>query len=123
MSLQTGEEEETSVRSRLSGDGGGCGSYSHLTLFGSLPEVSDLHRPSCQSICSNDGTRFTFTRFQRFHSTEAWTLTDEAGVHGSVVVIGEGVENAAAFQLVWLMDDPLHRLQDFLITRFVSLWA
>lgn len=50
----------------------------------------------------------------------AHTLTDKARIHSSVKVIGERVEHVAVFELVWLMNNPLHHLEDFLIASLVS---
>lgn len=47
-------------------------------------------------------------------------LTDKTGIHRSVEVIGERVENVVVFELVWLMNNPLHHFKYFLITKLVS---
>lgn len=48
-----------------------------------------------------------------------WCLTDEAGVQRSVVVVGEGIEDAVAFEAEGLMNDPLDHLKHLLVTRLV----
>lgn len=47
-------------------------------------------------------------------------LTDKAGIHRSVKVIRERVEHIAVLELVRLMNNPLHHLKYFLITKLVS---
>lgn len=47
-------------------------------------------------------------------------LTDKASIHSSVKVIGECKENIAVFELIRLMNNPLHHLKYFLITKLVS---
>lgn len=47
-------------------------------------------------------------------------LTDKACIHSSVKVIGECIENIAVFELIRLMNNPLHHLKYFLITVLVS---
>lgn len=64
-------------------------------LFSSLLEVSDRQRSSLDPI-------------------------DKACFHRSVKVIGEGIENIAVFELIRLMNNPLHHLKYFLITKLVS---
>lgn len=48
-------------------------------------------------------------------------LTDEAGLHSSVEVVGEGVEHAAALHLIGLVDfsfdDPHHLVVAQLVAR------
>ena len=46
-------------------------------------------------------------------------LTDEACVDGYVEVVGEGVEDGAVLQLVRLMHDPSHDLQNLLVAQLV----
>lgn len=47
-------------------------------------------------------------------------LTDQAGIHRSVIVVGEGVEDAVAFEAQRLMNDALHHLKHLLITGLVA---
>lgn len=46
-------------------------------------------------------------------------LTDKACIHSSVKVIGECIEYVAVFELIRLMNYPLHHFKYFLITKLV----
>lgn len=47
-------------------------------------------------------------------------LTNEARFHSSVIVVGEGIENAAALHLKGLVYDPFDDLQDLIVAEFVA---
>jgi len=46
-------------------------------------------------------------------------LTDEAGLHGSVVVVGEGVEDAAPLHLERLVHDALDDLHHLVVAQLI----
>jgi hypothetical protein len=51
------------------------------------------------------------------------SLTDEAGLHGSVKVVGEGVEDAAPLHLEGLVHDALDDFHHLVVAELVACVA
>lgn len=48
------------------------------------------------------------------------SITNKARLHGSVIVIGEGVEDTVSLDFIGLMYDPLHHTHYFMVAQFIS---
>lgn len=48
------------------------------------------------------------------------SITNKTRLHSSVIVIGEGIEDAVSLDFIGLVYDPFHHTHSFMVAQFIS---